>query len=286
VIDIHGADLKHGFDVEIGNLNNLSSDFSTIKELEEAFKNNGIKEIINNTKFKGGGITKTVYGNTDIDVLQIEVSRKFRDYNNFDNIEELCNSLIEFLNQYNNKQEVEIMNNIKTPRMLLDYMKKEFKYGWIGFDGSIHIEDLKNLRELYRTASLETVINTKLVTCVESAVFAKTWFDANNIDCKIFCHRSYETEDNFDKEVRMHIIILYREKDKWIHFEYSNRPNQGLHEYATIDSALETITSPFAKKNDIRKLTELSDIPWGLSFKELNNYVNNFENTEKNTEKK
>ena len=104
VIDIHGADLKHGFDVEIGNLNNLSSDFSTVKELEESFIKKGIKEIVNNNNFKGGGITKTVYGNTDIDVLQIEISRKYRDYNSFSNIEKLCDSLIEFINQYNDKR--------------------------------------------------------------------------------------------------------------------------------------------------------------------------------------
>ena len=45
VIDIHGAAKEREFDVEFGTLNNLSADFSTIKELEEAFTENGITNI-------------------------------------------------------------------------------------------------------------------------------------------------------------------------------------------------------------------------------------------------
>ena len=35
VIDLHGASKDRKFDIEFGTLNNLSADFSTIKELEE-----------------------------------------------------------------------------------------------------------------------------------------------------------------------------------------------------------------------------------------------------------
>ena len=169
------------------------------------------------------------------------------------------------------------MNNINTPKDLLEYMKSNMKYGWIGFDGSIHVENLKDFRKLYRVASLNQIMETKLVTCVEAALFIKKWLENNKVECKIYCHRSYENEDNFDNEVKMHIIILYKELDKWIHFEYTNRPEQGLHEYDSIEKALSTITEPFAKNSDVRILTEIKDIQCGLSFKELNNYVNSFE---------
>ena len=69
VIDLHGASKERDFDVEFGTLNNLSIDFSTIKELEDAFKENGIKNVLYNVPFKGGAITQYLYGINDIDVV-------------------------------------------------------------------------------------------------------------------------------------------------------------------------------------------------------------------------
>ena len=101
VIDIHGAAKEREFDVEFGTLNNLSADFSTIKELEEAFTENGITNISYNEPFKGGAITQGIFGLTDIDVIQLEINQKFRDSNNLDLLNKLINSLEIFIKQYN-----------------------------------------------------------------------------------------------------------------------------------------------------------------------------------------
>lgn len=103
LIDIHGAKTERDFDIEIGTLNNLSSDYSTLKELEDAFIHNGLNNIKINEPFKGGGITQYVYSNTNIDVLQIEVNGKYRDYYNIINTKKVCDSLIYFINQYYEK---------------------------------------------------------------------------------------------------------------------------------------------------------------------------------------
>ena len=100
VIDLHGADISRDFDIEFGTLNNISADFSTIKELEEAFMENGICNISNNDPFKGGAITKYVYGIKGVEVIQIEINRKYRDYNNLDELERLINSFEKFIKQY------------------------------------------------------------------------------------------------------------------------------------------------------------------------------------------
>lgn len=102
LIDIHGAKEERDFDVELGTLNNLSADFSTIKELEDAFKENGINNIEHNNPFKGGGITQYIYGNTNIDIIQIEINKKYRDINNLNKLEQLCNSLLSFIKMYSN----------------------------------------------------------------------------------------------------------------------------------------------------------------------------------------
>lgn len=103
VLDLHGAKETRNFDIELGTLNNLSADFSSIRELEETFKENGISNVINNQNFKGGGITRNIYGKTNADVIQLEINRKFRDLNNIEKIEKLCLSLISFIDMYINK---------------------------------------------------------------------------------------------------------------------------------------------------------------------------------------
>ena len=101
VIDIHGASSDREFDIEFGTLNNLSADYSTIKELEEAFTENGITNIIHNEPFKGGAITQGVYALTDVDVIQLEINGKYRDYNNLELLHKFINSLNKFIKQYN-----------------------------------------------------------------------------------------------------------------------------------------------------------------------------------------
>ena len=91
VIDLHGANKTRDFDIEFGTLNNLSADYSTIKELEEAFLENNIHN------------NQTIYFEEDIDVIQMEINSKYRDYKNLKNLEKLINSLNNFIKQYINK---------------------------------------------------------------------------------------------------------------------------------------------------------------------------------------
>lgn len=102
LIDIHGASQERPFSVELGTLNNLSADYSTIKELTDSFNENGISNIEFNEPFKGGGITRFIYGTTNIDVIQIEINREYRNIEESEKIEQICNSLINFIKQYTN----------------------------------------------------------------------------------------------------------------------------------------------------------------------------------------
>ena len=101
VIDLHGAAKEREFDIEFGTLNNLSADFSTIKELEEAFTENGISNINHNDPFKGGAITQGIYALDDVDVIQIEINGKYRDYSDIKKLEKIIQSLQNFVKQYN-----------------------------------------------------------------------------------------------------------------------------------------------------------------------------------------
>ena len=89
------------YGIEFGTLNNLSADFSTIKELEESFIENGLTKIIHNDPFKGGAITQGIYGIDNVEVIQLEINGKFRDYNNLILLQNLINALASFIKQYN-----------------------------------------------------------------------------------------------------------------------------------------------------------------------------------------
>lgn len=101
ILDIHGAKNDRVFDVELGNLSNLSSDFSVVRELEDAFNEQGFNNIVKNDPFKGGSITKTIYENTDCDIIQVEINGKYRTIDNIEGIKSICDALINFINQYN-----------------------------------------------------------------------------------------------------------------------------------------------------------------------------------------
>lgn len=102
LIDLHGAKSEREFDVEFGTLNNLSIDVTTVKSLESSFIANGVTNIQYNNPFKGGGITQTVFDQTNIDIVQIEINKRFRSITNVNNIEKICLSLVDFVKKYSN----------------------------------------------------------------------------------------------------------------------------------------------------------------------------------------
>ena len=172
-------------------------------------------------------------------------------------------------------------NEISTPEELMEFMDNYILYGWIDKNGGRHVNALAGLRENFRTSSLDEMLYTGLGTCIEQANMIKTTLEKMNYETKVFCHRSYETEENFDKEVRMHCFVLYKDGDDWIHFEHSNLGRKGIHKYDSIESAIDEITRYHREHGDIRKITEIPELPSGLSFKEFNEYVNSYDKDSK-----
>ncbi len=69
----------------------------------------------------------------------------------------------------------------------------------------------------------------------------------------------------------MHCLTVYEKDGKWYYFEHCNNPVRGIKMYDTLDDFIEAYKSNMA--ND-RILTEIPDIPDGLSYSEFNQYVN------------
>ena len=170
---------------------------------------------------------------------------------------------------------------IQTPEELMEYLDNNISYGWIDRNGKKYINTLSHVRENYRTSTINEIFETGLVTCAEDAKLIKYCLDRLGYETKLYCHRAYETEENFDKTVKMHCFVLFKKDNNWYHFEHSMTPIKGIHKYDTIEEALNWITSKWNKNE--RKLAEIDDIPEHLTFKELNEYVNTFDNEKHKT---
>lgn len=170
----------------------------------------------------------------------------------------------------------ESFDDVSTPDELMDYMNRYIVYGWLDNQGNRHVENLKEFRRNYRISSLEEILSSKLGTCIEQAKLIKFFFDRIGLENKLFCFRRYEKEENFDKEVKMHCFVLFKYQDRWYHFEHSNSNKRGIHEFDSIQSAIDSVVGKY-DESDIRELVEIPQIPEGLSFKEFNLYVNTFD---------
>lgn len=207
----------------------------------------------------------------------IDVSTLLNDIDEIRALEsDILESTIEYYNKLFRVDEIKTdFGNITSPRELMDYMNKNTIYGWIDNRGEKHVGNLKNFRENYKTSSLEEVIETGIGTCIEQAQMIKSFFDRIGLENKMFCHRRYETEEDLEKDVKMHCFVVFSYNGMWYHFEHSDSSNRGIHIYDTLEDALKKITYR-PDKDDIREFTEIPEIPAGLSFKEFNEYVNSF----------
>ena len=183
-----------------------------------------------------------------------------------------ANEKIEFNNT--NKRITEF-RNLKTVNELMDFMNKNITYGWLDINNDLHFNNLFNFRKNYKVSSIKEILESGVGTCIEQAKLIKYFFDMIGLENRLFCHRTYENEDNIINEVKMHCIVLFNKNNTWYHFEHSNQPKRGIHKYDDVNSALIDITSGF-KKNDIRALSEITEIPDNISFKQFNDYINNF----------
>lgn len=170
---------------------------------------------------------------------------------------------------------------VKNASLLLDYMNMNIEYGYIDQFGEKHLGLTKQFRKNYRISPIPEMLESGLGTCIEQAKLAKFFFDKMGIENHLYCYRRYETEDNVDKDVRMHCFVLFHEQDSWYHFESANSNKIGIHQYSSREEALQAEVGRH-DENDIRELTEIPAIPDGFTFGQFNQYVNTFESISTN----
>lgn len=170
------------------------------------------------------------------------------------------------------------IEDIKTPEDILNFMKENIKYGWLGINGEEHIGNMKNFRRLYRTSKIEEILEHGIGTCIEQVYLMKILFDKINVPAKMFCTRIYEDNsfEDLDADEHMHCFVLYNLNGKVYHLEHPNFEKIGIYEYDDEETAIKEINDYYVNMSGgvARPVTEFYDVPANLSFKEFNNYIN------------
>lgn len=173
------------------------------------------------------------------------------------------------------------IEDIKEAEDILEFMKKNIKYGWLDINNNKHVGNMKNFRRLYRTSSLGETIKTGLGTCIEQVYLMSTLLNKLGIKNKMFCTRVYEGENfnNLDEEEHMHCFVLYYLNNKVYHMEHPNFEKVGIYEYDDEVTALNTINDYYVKmaNGKSRPITQFFSVTPNISFKQFNNYINSLD---------
>ena len=108
LIDLHGAEYSHDFDIDIGTDEgkNIQQNQILIQEMKQSFIDNGIKNVKIDDTFKATSmhtICKFISSQTQIPCIQLEINGKYRYIKNLDGTEKFINGLIDFINKIKEK---------------------------------------------------------------------------------------------------------------------------------------------------------------------------------------
>ena len=170
------------------------------------------------------------------------------------------------------------LDKLKTAKDVYKFIDENIEYGWIDCFGKKHLNTMKEFRIIYRTMSIDEILEYKIGTCIEQVNLMHYLLNKIKIKNKMFCCRVFEPDDygNLEEEEHMHCFLLYHENNKVYHMEHPNFEKKGIFEYNSEEEAIKTIVDYYIKlrggKDSPTK--EFFEIPVGISFKEFNKYIN------------
>ena len=173
------------------------------------------------------------------------------------------------------------INEIKTPNDILTFMNDNIEYGWLDIYNNEHIKTMKDFRKIYRTSSIDEVLEHKIGTCIEQVYLMHMLLDNINVPNKMLCTRIYEGKDfnDLEAEEHMHCFVLYYLNDKVYQIEHPNWERIGIYEFNSEEIAIKEINQYYVEmaEGKSRPVTEFFEVKPGLSFKNFNEYINSLD---------
>lgn len=173
------------------------------------------------------------------------------------------------------------ITNLKTIDDVLTFMKNNIRYGWLDINNKLHIGNMKNFRRLYRTSSIDKILEYGIDTCIDQVKLMNYLLNRINVKNRMFATRIYEPNDfnKLDEEEHMHCFVLCYIDNKVYHIEHPNWYRIGIYKYKSEKEALKNINDYYIKLSGgvLRPITEFYKIESNITFKEFNNYINNLD---------
>ena len=170
------------------------------------------------------------------------------------------------------------IDEIKSFQDVYQFMVDNIEYGWIDIYGEKHIKTMKDFRKIYRTMSIEEMLENKIGTCIDQVYLMHYLLNKINVKNKMFCCRVFEPDDygNLEEEEHMHCFVLAFENNKVYHIEHPNFERKGIYEYNSEEEAIESIVNYYIELRGGKEspTKEFYEVPVGISFKEFNKYIN------------
>lgn len=170
------------------------------------------------------------------------------------------------------------IEQIKTSQDVYKFIDENIEYGWLDYNGEKHIKTMKDFRKMYRTLSIEQILDVKLGTCIDQVWLMHYLLDKINVKNKMFCCRIFEPDDygNLEEEEHMHCFVLYFENGKVYHMEHPNFDRKGIYEYNSEQEAIDSIVKYYIELRGGKEspTKEFFEVKKGISFQEFNKYIN------------
>ena len=137
-----------------------------------------------------------------------------------------------------------IIQQLKSPEELLEYMNKNITYGFVGRNGKkysdMFSEEWNDWNEQCLVQSGEDVLKSKIGTCWDQVELERLWFEINGY----YIHTFFiQYEVNRKNDYPTHTFLIYEKDNKFYWFENAFESERGIHEFDSLDEAIENVNS-------------------------------------------
>lgn len=139
---------------------------------------------------------------------------------------------------------MDIIQHLKSPEDLLEYMNENITYGFIGRNGKKYYdmfsEEWNDWYKQYFVQSGEDVLKSKIGTCWDQVELERLWFKQNGYNIHTFF---MWFELNRKNDLPSHTFLIYEKDNKYCWFENAFESERGIHKFNSIKEAIENVKS-------------------------------------------
>ena len=137
--------------------------------------------------------------------------------------------------------------NINTPTELFQFMKSNFKFGYVS-NGKVFIDDnFDEMEKNYKLSLPSQLLKNKRGVCWDFVEFERAFFEENDYKFKTYAI----VGDNGP----LHTFLVYKSKNDFYYFEYAWEYNSGIYKYKNLNELLKGV---FNKMKEFRQLKNSS----------------------------